>query len=119
MSKFESDIKKKILDRLGGREDVRVWGQATGKLYDRWGNMISFGKVGSADITGYVMGTGTRIEIEVKRPGEKQRPDQVDFGDAVSSGGVIYFVTTSPDDAEQRLVAAMLQRGLTPAPRKP
>jgi hypothetical protein len=58
---------------------------------------IRFGVPGQADITG--IANGRRVEIEVKSPTGKQRPDQKQFQSRVEAAGGIYIVARSLDDA--------------------
>ncbi len=53
------------------------------------------GRLGAADITGYQTTTGTRIEIEVKKIGDKVSDDQVKFLTHVAACNGIAQIATS------------------------
>jgi hypothetical protein len=72
--------------------DLTIWRNNTGAAFDREGRMIKFGVKGQADISGIMKPLGTRIEIEVKRPGGKQRPEQKQYGQMIQDHGGIYLV---------------------------
>lgn len=76
----ESEIQKACIDWLNTIPGVKVWRQNTGGMSGehngkKW--YMKFGQKGQADITGIC--NGIRVEIEVKRPGEKPTDDQRDW----------------------------------------
>lgn len=72
--------------------DLTIWRNNTGAAFDREGRMIKFGVKGQADISGIMKPLGTRIEIEVKRPGGKQRPEQKQYGQMIKDHGGVYLL---------------------------
>ena len=68
-----------------------------GAAKDRQGNFIRFGRKGMADVHG-ILG-GRAIEVEFKRPGESQTPDQRNWQKAVERAGGIYIVAHSAEEA--------------------
>lgn len=72
--------------------DLTIWRSNTGAAFDREGRMIKFGVKGQADISGIMKPLGTRIEIEVKRPGGKQRPEQKQYGQMIKDHGGVYLL---------------------------
>jgi hypothetical protein len=54
---------------------------------------------GMADISGIQIGTGIRVEVEVKRPGEKTTADQDAFLARINAAGGIAFIATSAEEA--------------------
>ena len=56
---------------------------------------------GSSDLVGIALidGIGVFVAIEVKCPGQKPRPDQVNFLEHVKKMGGIAGVATSPEEA--------------------
>lgn len=100
LSVRESDIQKAILDYLLMRGHW-VWRQSVGGMaQESQGKkrFIRFGKRGLADITGIEKASGRRIEIEVKRPGNRATDAQESFLAEVRKRKGIAFVAYSVDD---------------------
>jgi hypothetical protein len=75
-----------------------VWWRANSAvLRTPSGGMLRAGVRGMADIGGIV--DGRSVWLEVKRPGEKQQPDQVEWQRWVEAAGGVYAVVTSPSEA--------------------
>ena len=75
-----------------------------GSLEDKTGRWVQFGLCkGSSDLIGWHKTTGKFVAIEVKRPGQKLRPDQKDFIDRVKEAGGIAGVARCPDDLAEIL----------------
>lgn len=55
---------------------VQVERQNTGAGTNPSGRLVRFGRKGNADLTGTLPG-GRRIEVEVKAPGKRPRPEQL------------------------------------------
>lgn len=87
----------------------RFWNQPTGAGY-RNGVLVRYGVVGSADISGILVG-GRRIEIEVKTGKAIQEPQQKNFEAMIKMMGGIYFVAHSVEEALSSLksIAALVQ----------
>lgn len=108
---LESQVMRGIIDYLHHDPRVLVWRNNTGgmRLTGRDGSrrFVKFGIQGQADITGVVRATGQRIEIEVKRPGEKQRDAQVIFMNMLRGAGALYFLVTSIGEVQAALEQAL------------
>jgi hypothetical protein len=76
----------------------KVWPQPTGAAY-RDGELIRYGLKGSADISGILKISGTRIEIEVKTGKAVQQENQRHFQAMILAMGGLYFVARSVEDA--------------------
>lgn len=72
--------------------DLTIWRNNTGAAFDKEGRMIRFGVKGQADVSGIMKPLGTRIEIEVKRPGGKPRPEQKLFEQMIKDHGGVYLL---------------------------
>ena len=88
--------------------DLTIWRNNTGAAFDREGRMIKFGVKGQADISGIMKPLGTRVEIEVKRPGGKQRPEQKQFGQMIQDHGGVYLVCDG--DIQEQVIAPLKER---------
>jgi hypothetical protein len=96
----ETKLVKEILLALGNEPDFICWRNNTGKLADVNGRWVTYGLgVGSADIIGVLAPWGRFVAIEVKRPGAKQRPEQLNWMRAVVRNGGVYAVAHSVDEA--------------------
>jgi hypothetical protein len=62
--------------------------------------------LGSADLVGILHGSGRVFALEVKRPGQKPRPDQVSWIAVVRRRGGFAAVVTSVDEAMAALERA-------------
>ena len=99
---LEKDIQKAILDELrlfyiqirARRQNTGVAGYEGKKGF----RPVRFGTPGQADLTCTIRPTGQRLEIEVKRPGQKLTKLQKQFRDETLEDGAIYFVVTSIED---------------------
>lgn len=89
---------------------VFVWRNNTGGAQDRFGNWVSYGRKGQADLTGLMTG-GRRLEIEVKDVSGRQSKDQKEFGELITALGGLYIIakpaSDDPDDV-RRMVAAVV-----------
>lgn len=90
----KSEAHEKLVDELlvalSATGICRVWRQPTGAAF-RHGKMIRYGKKGSADISGLLVG-GRRLEVECKTGKAIQNTDQVNFGDMITRMGGLYVV---------------------------
>ena len=65
-------------------------------LADYDGRKVRHGRKGEADLTGTIPSgphRGARLEVEIKRPGERPRPEQLDHLRRVNADGGIAFWT--------------------------
>lgn len=101
-TKQESTIQKEILLEFGARQDMRIWRQNTGalKIDDRF---IRFGVPGQADITGLLIPSGRRLEIEVKKLKGAQRESQKNFEKMIIKSGGIYITARSVEEVYTKL----------------
>lgn len=73
--------------------------QNTGAMLNAKGKLVRFGQRGNADITATIPRgphAGKRLEIEVKRPGERPRPEQYERGRRVLDAGGFWIWTDDP-----------------------
>jgi hypothetical protein len=105
-SPSESAILRSVLQRLGSRPDVRLFRANVGAGRTFAGDAIKWGVKGQADLNGWIMG-GRRLEVEVKRPGEKQTQEQKNWQAVCERFGVLYLLVHSADEAEALLEAAL------------
>ncbi len=89
-SVIQSDLILEIARQFAN--DLTIWRNNTGAAFDKEGRMIRFGVKGQADVSGIMKPLGTRIEIEVKRPGGKPRPDQKLFEQMIKDHGGVYLL---------------------------
>lgn len=104
---LEKHIQKQILDYLSYRPG-KFWRQNTGAFKGKYTSkrtgvtktrFVQFGIDGCADITG--IKEGRRIEIEVKRPKEKQNDNQIAFQAMIESQGGLYVLARSLEDVQR------------------
>lgn len=101
----EREVLKGVLDALK-MFGVDASRNNTGAMRNPSGRLVRFGNPGDADIRG-VMKDGRALSIEVKKLGERPRPEQFDHLHRINaSGGVAFWV----DDIETfvRLFPAIL-----------
>jgi len=102
----EKEIQNEIVRAFATREDMRLWRANSGvaKYVDNYGveRVVQFGIPGQADLSGILTG-GTRLEIEVKRPGEQQTPQQLAFQKMIERFGGVYILAHSVAEVEERL----------------
>jgi hypothetical protein len=74
--------------------------QNTG-LADHDSRRVRYGRKGNADLTGTIPRgphAGKRLEIEVKRPGSRPRPEQLArLAETQAAGGIAFWVTDAAD----------------------
>lgn len=99
MSNPETVIQNQILLALGAMPGVRVWRNQVGLFYTADGRPIRVGVVGAADISGLLAPHGRRLEIEVKTPTGRQRPEQRKYQAMIESLGGLYIVARCVEDA--------------------
>jgi len=101
----EQQLQREILLALGRLPWLRIWRNNTGVAVTR-GRVVRFGKVGQGDITGIMLPSGRRVEIEVKAGKNKQSPHQVRFQQMIEKYGGLYILARSVSDAMNALQAA-------------
>lgn len=100
--KSEHQIQNEILATFGTRNDMRIWRQNTGAALTKNG-MVRFGVPGQADITGLLIPSGRRLEIEVKDAKGRQRESQKLFQKMIEKSGGIYILARSVEDVYTKL----------------
>lgn len=99
----EHTLVQAILREFGARHDMRIWRQNTGAAVDKRGALVRFGVPGQADISGIMLPSGRRIEIEVKGPRGVQSADQRNWQAMIERFGGIYILARSIDDVARGL----------------
>ena len=95
--KSEHDIQNLIRLALSER-GIISWRNNTGALKDKDGRLIRYGLCsGSSAIIG-IMPDGRFLAIEVKKPGKKPTPEQLNFIEAIRRHGGIAGVVHSPEE---------------------
>lgn len=89
------------MEYLALRPDIYCWRNNSGKLTDRAGRLVSFGKVGSADILG-IAPDGRLMALEVKKPSTRKNtsPAQKEFLGEISKRGGIAGIVTSIEEVD-------------------
>ena len=99
----EAEIVAAVMVDLGGRSDLMLWRNNTGKLPDHRGRWISFGCPGSADILAVVQnratGLGVLVGIECKTKRGRVTVVQQAWGRRLSELGGVYVVARCAEDA--------------------
>lgn len=105
----ESSILREIMVTVS-KEGARVFRNNCGMLRDEQGRYIRYGVAnpGGADLIGWTA-KGRFLAIEVKRPGERPKQEQINFIDTVNKAGGIGFVATSALDAATKIKEATCQ----------
>lgn len=93
----ETKLQNKIIVALCERGCYAV-NHTVGQFYTQYGGVVRVGNHGEADIWGH-RPDGRAIYIEVKLPGEKPRPDQIAFLEAMRNTGAIAGWCTSVEEA--------------------
>lgn len=75
-----------------------VWRQNTGGMVNASGQHVRFNVSGWPDVL--AIKAGHSVFVEVKRPGEKPRPEQVEVHAELRHYGATVLVATSTDDLE-------------------
>lgn len=102
-SKLEAEILSEILAYLAGRTDLRAWRVNVVGARDRFGRVVHSGPKGQADISGILLGTGRRLEVEVKAALGRQTTDQKAWEDVITKYGGLYILARSVAEVDDRL----------------
>lgn len=88
---LEQDFQQRFRTAVtAARLPVRLWRQPTGKLELAGGRgFVDAAPVGAADLTGLVLGTGTRIELELKGPKTKVTDEQLKWRAWAGGAGAV------------------------------
>lgn len=110
-SQVLSWLKKAGIDAWRNNTGTAVYGggyrAAFGGSVNPPARRVSFGRLGSADITG-ILPDGRRLEVEVKRPGESQGPKQRKFQEMIERNRGVYLLVTSVEELANGLEDSML-----------
>ena len=98
----EARIQAAILEWSRLRPDLTLWRRNVAALKVD-GRFMRFGKPGMSDLTGHLIPSGRRLEVEVKAPGGRLTVPQRAWGDFVESTGGIFLVARSVADVESAL----------------
>jgi len=79
-----------------------------GQFYTKYGGIVNIGQHGEADIWGHRISDGKALYIEAKLPGEKPRPDQQKFLDAMQRTGALAGCAHSVEEALSIVGVTML-----------
>lgn len=101
----EAEVLRACLKLLKMR-GISAWRQNTGvgKFGKRF---VRFGVPGQADISGVLPGSGVRIEIETKRPGNKPTPLQLAYLRGINASGGVACWTSDPSHLDRIIVAVL------------
>ena len=95
----EASLSRNLLERLGRRDDLRIWRQNSGLLLSPGtGHPIRAGILGCADLSGILRG-GRRLELEVKTRTGRPSVHQHAFARMIVRFGGCYAVVRSVDEA--------------------
>lgn len=95
----EHDIQTNIMINLSAAGCI-VHRTNTGVFYTRDGRPVTIGNPGQSDLQGH-RPDGKCFYIEVKKPGQKPRQDQLRFIDAMRKSGAIAFWSDNADEVVQ------------------
>lgn len=93
----ETILQNKILAALNARGHY-ARNHTVGQFYTKYGAVIHVGTHGESDIDGHRK-DGRAIYLEVKIPGKRPRPDQLQFLEAMRNSGAIAGWCTSVEEA--------------------
>lgn len=95
----ETGLQNRIIAHLNSN-GCYARNHTVGVFYTQTGQRIKIGNHGESDIYGHRCCDGKRFYIEVKMPGEKPRPDQLKFIEAMKKMGAIAGWCTSIEERE-------------------
>lgn len=88
--------------RLGTADIAVLFRNNTGRLQDKSGRLVQFGLCkGSSDLIGWRHSDAKFIGLEIKLPGKKPTPEQINFITAIRKNGGLAGVATSVDEARR------------------
>lgn len=99
MSVLERDIVHAIRLRLGSERDLDLERRSVGQIKDAAGKTHRFGTVGEADLQGILGPNGKFFALEVKRPGQHMRPEQLQWANRKRMRGAFVAEVHSVDEA--------------------
>lgn len=88
--------------RLACSDIALLFRNNTGVLPDKNGRPVRFGlAVGSGDIVGLRKSDARFISLEIKQPGKKPTPEQINFITAIQKNGGLSGVATNVEEARK------------------
>lgn len=94
----ETELQNRIIVALCENGCV-AFNHTVGQFYTKYGAVVNVGHHGESDVRGHRVRDGRAIYIEVKLPGEKPRPDQQKFLNAMRATGAIAGCAHSIEEA--------------------
>lgn len=117
---MERDLLHLILSTWGAHPQLRIWRANTGvgwfangqpaRKTDPGAYPVKFGTPGQGDISGLVLPSGRRLEIETKTERGRQSDDQKSFQTMIERFGGLYVLARSLDDVDRALAALRVTR---------
>lgn len=98
MKKEETELQNKIIAALCLNGCV-ARNHTVGNFRTEYGGRVQVGTPGESDIMGHRIADGKALYIEVKLPGERPRPEQQKFLDAMNAAGAIAGCAHSIEEA--------------------
>ena len=102
---LEQQIQRTILDYLRWR-GIPCYKHQNAGIRKPDGSYIPTHTRGVSDIIGCLPKTGRFLAIEVKRPGVKATPEQLNFLETIKQAGGLAFVAHSVEDVEAMVGSA-------------
>lgn len=116
----ERDLLYLILSTWGAHPQLRIWRAATGvgwfangkpaRQTDPGAFPVHYGTPGQGDISGLVLPSGRRLEVECKTDVGRQRKEQKSFQKMIEDFGGVYVLARSLDDVDRALAALGVKR---------
>lgn len=116
----ENLIQHEIMKAWGAHPALRIWRQNTGvgwfangqpaRRKDPGAYPVKFGVPGQGDLSGLILPSGRRLEIECKTVKGKQSEDQRNFQAMIERFGGLYVLARSVADVDQALASEGIAR---------
>jgi hypothetical protein len=116
----ERDLLHLILSSWGAHPQLRIWRANTGvgwfangqpaRKTDSGAYPVKFGTPGQGDVSGLVLPSGRRLEIETKFARGQQSDDQKSFQRMIERFGGLYVLARSLEDVDRALAALGVTR---------
>lgn len=101
----EHAIHTEISKTLAKIPGIEFWPNNVGTAKGLHGGVVKFGTPGIGDFTVIIGPCGRHVNLEVKFPGEKERPSQVAFRKRMERVGVLCIVATCVTEATAPILA--------------
>lgn len=116
----ENWILYEILKAWGARPELRIWRANTGvgwfangkpaRQKDPGAYPVKFGVPGQGDVSGLLLPSGRRLEIECKTAKGRQSEEQIAFEAMITRYGGLYVLARSVADVDAALAAEGITR---------